>query len=1326
MSEVLSRELPAPRRWQELESLAFDVYRRQWKTSDAQLNGRAGQPQAGVDVYGTDRLEGRFTGVQCKGKDGDYGGALTETELRQEVAKALTFEPPLDAYVVLTTAPNDAAIQRVAREISGVHAKQGLFEVRVTGWDTFRHYVAEDQDVLVKYFRDFAPVDVVARLAASSTEQAQGFARIESMMRTNHRMISGLRDGHSGGDTLAERVTEISRVIGDGAPTAAIRALERLLAEEGDTASPLARYRLLASLGNARYALGEEAAAIALFRQAHAAHPDYTNARVTLAIAHLLESDRPTAYELAKVAFAEDTTSARTAGVLIDAAPEGTTIEQLESLVGVDLLVDPDVKLHLSMRAHSVGDEAAQLRFAEEALAAAPEDWRALSAVAEGLMQPLATLDGLALTHDLPENRRADVERATELTARAWVALTKRESTSQGRHVAANLISLLGLAGRDGEADTVLDEALRDSPAYAPLVVRAAQRAADKGDWMDAASKLDAVDPAELPFDGLLLHTQATMRLGDPARSASLVERLAERGADEPVIPERGQLIDALRVRAAILGGANRRDAIEAVIATSPQSIVLRSLLFDDLPDDDPLRDRLTAEIRGLAGGQLSMRERIHAAETLYDAGFHSLAADLYAPLHGKTDSHALRRRLQALHLADRRAEARKLFESLPQAVRTSPGYLGLGINIYERAGLLKAALSLLEKALTTDDVLRNRLAWIQLLVRLGRQDEMADWLSKVPATIEGSAGDLMSLARVIDQYVGHDARSLEIGYRALRAGYNRPELHLGFAIGLVINGRPDESALAPPSAMEAGAGVALINEATGETLFRIIETEPGPIVERGELSPSDPFAQRLLGLKVGDAIEMAKAGVGTQAYRVVELQSRALFAFRRALRDFTSLFPENPAFGSFEIDETKGDDKFEEMFALARRRAEHGREIETMYLEGTLPLPMIAKFTGSSVFELWDALSRQPELGLKSAVGMAEEFANGRTAAHRGVVVIDPVSIYAWTRMGVADTMAKIGIRLAVVQSAIDALRQLMDERKSQRGKKMGTFGWDGERYNLVELTEEAIDAQVEAARNAVTFAETLLLVPAESDSPIAENVKDLLKDLEPAYHDTVIAALVPNRTLLTDDLGFRVIAQEAGAAFTWTQALAQAGHGSTGISHPAYRGVVAALIDANYRFTQFGPAEVLGELLESGWAVNDRLKTYARLMTSETLDRGSIGALLAQVLIDSKLHAPNDEALAAFHVSYAEAAAEAGKSEVASADYDSALAAVKAIVTRNANRLLLPKRLLETTHLNRPGALAAEFRGVAVRQVKRIAASLANGGLEFALSGGKTRSSG
>ena len=555
-----------------------------------------------------------------------------------------------------------------------------------------------------------------------------------------------------------------------------------------------------------------------------------------------------------------------------------------------------------------------------------------------------------------------------------------------------------------------------------------------------------------------------------------------------------------------------------------------------------------------------------------------------------------------------------------------SPGYLSIGINIYERAGLLKAALALVEKALAVHDVLANRLAWVQLLVRVGRQEAIVEWLGTVTDDIDGSPSELMTLARIIDRYVGHDRRSLEIGYRALRAGYGRPELHLGYAIGLVITGRPDDNLLAAPETIEVGSGAELVNETTGEIIFRIIEPEGVPVIERGEIGPDDAFARRLIGLRVGDTIEVVKAAAGAQEYRVGEVQSRHLFAMRRTLRDFPSLFPDNPAFGSFDIDDA---------------------------------------------------------------------------------------TIYGWTRMGIAKLVEKTGIRLAVVQSTIDALRQLAEERADQRGRKMGTLGFDGERYRLVELTDEVVDRQVASATEALQLAERLTLLPAEGERPIPDRVADLVKDLEPAYADTLLAALQDKRALLTDDLGFRVVAQEAGAACTWTQPFAQAGHGPAGISHPEYRTIVAALIDANLRFTQFGHAEVLGELLETGWAVNDRLRTWAALITSDSLDRGSISTLLAQLLIDSKLHAPGDTAFAAFHVALAEAGVASGRADVVRGDYERALAAVEATITRNANRLLLPKLLRETTHMTPVRQLTREHRQIARRQTRRIRDSLDAGGL-------------
>jgi tetratricopeptide (TPR) repeat protein len=1318
MSDVLSRELPAPRRWQELESLAFDVYGRLWKTTDAELHGRTGQPQSGVDVYGTNRVENFFTGVQCKGKARDYAGQLTEAELRAEVDKALTFSPPLDVYIVLTTAPNDAGIQKVAREITIAHKKLGLFEVRVTGWDTFRHHVASHPDLLMKYFADFAPVDVVGQISAASHQNAQGFIRVEGMLHNTQRLISDIRDNQVGGDELATRIAEVSRLVNDGSPIAAMRALERIEAEEIATASPLAKYRLLAGKGNAYFALGQDAKALAQFREAYAAYPDYPNAQATLAIVHHFEGNHDEAFRLAKDAVAASPTSARNVGILIDTAPPGMPPLDLEALVGPDLLSDFEVKLRLAIHAAKAGDFARHKLLAEEALAASPDDWRALSAVGEALMQPLNALDGLGVTHALPDEYRADVERATALMKAAWAKLVVRDSTSLGRHVAANLISLLELSGRGEEADAILDEALVSNAAYGPLTIRAARRAASLGDWPSVAVMLDALSdlPEEgLSFDGALLRVQAALALGQPEVALDFCDRLDRLAAGEPPMPERDDLIAALRVRAAIAGGADHDAAIRDAIAARAQSIVLRSILFDELAADDPLRAQIAEEIGQLASRAMSLQERIHAAETLYAAGSYLIAADIYAPLHGKTDSFALRRRLQALHLADRRADARKLFETLPKDLRSSPGYRNLGVSVYERAGLLKPALALTEKALEAEDDLQMRLAWMQLLTRLGQPERYREWLEQVSDEIDGAPGELLALAQIIDQEIGRDPRSLALGYRGLRASYNRPRSHMVYALGLALIGRPAPEQMESLETVVVGSGVHLVDDETGDELFRVIDAVTDPVIERGELSADDPFALKLLGLKTGDLIEVDRLGTSRRSYRVEAIQTKYAHAAQRTLRDFQRLFPGNPALGTFELDETRGENQFDELFAMARRRAGHGAQIEKLYRENPLPLPTVAKFAGTNLFELWDAFSRDPTLGLKSAIGAAEEFVAGRKAARGAVIVVDPASLYAWTRMEIAETIKKTGIRLAVVQSTIDALRELVEEREGRRGQRSGTFGFDGERYAIVELGQDVIDAKLQAAKDALAFAQSLLLIPAEADKPVPPKIMSLIDEYHPAYRDTLLAGTQPNRTLLTDELGLRIIAQEIGLSVTWTQALAQAGHASSAITHPEYRGVVAALIDANYAFTQFGAAEVLGELLESGWQINEQLETYARMMTSATLDRGSIGQLLAQLMLDSHQPAPDAQAYAAFHIAFTRAMRSAGRNDDLLRDYENALRLAKDTMVRNANRMLLRGLLLESTSLTPPFEVSRDLRRVAHDQTRGLFSRLQEGGLEL-----------
>ena len=123
---------PPPNEPDAFESLCLDLWKEVWDDPGAQKNGRSGQPQAGVDVFG--EFRGRCVGVQCKQKDGLLRTKLTVRELEREVEEALAFQPPLTLFILATSGPADARVQQRAREISDRHKAQGRFKVEIWSW----------------------------------------------------------------------------------------------------------------------------------------------------------------------------------------------------------------------------------------------------------------------------------------------------------------------------------------------------------------------------------------------------------------------------------------------------------------------------------------------------------------------------------------------------------------------------------------------------------------------------------------------------------------------------------------------------------------------------------------------------------------------------------------------------------------------------------------------------------------------------------------------------------------------------------------------------------------------------------------------------------------------------------------------------------------------------------------------------------------------------------------------------------------------------------------------------------------------------------------
>ncbi len=134
------------------ESLCLDLWQEIWGPKcGAQKNGRSGQPQAGVDVFGRDGEQ--WVGVQCKQKDDLVRSKLTVAELAVEVEKARRFNPSLSLFIVATTGPRDKAVQERARQITA-----SGFPVEVWSWDDIWRELYGRPDLLRRIGPDYWPM----------------------------------------------------------------------------------------------------------------------------------------------------------------------------------------------------------------------------------------------------------------------------------------------------------------------------------------------------------------------------------------------------------------------------------------------------------------------------------------------------------------------------------------------------------------------------------------------------------------------------------------------------------------------------------------------------------------------------------------------------------------------------------------------------------------------------------------------------------------------------------------------------------------------------------------------------------------------------------------------------------------------------------------------------------------------------------------------------------------------------------------------------------------------------------------------------------------
>jgi hypothetical protein len=154
----MKQQIRKPENWQDFEELCKMLWGEIWDCAEIKKNGRTGQQQHGVDVFGIPRGAKGYYGIQCKGKDEYTNATLTEAEINSELEKAKSFKPLLKKLYFATTANKDSHIEEIVRLKNVEHLEKELFEVHLFCWEDIAYLIDQNKKTHNWYVRkiDFA------------------------------------------------------------------------------------------------------------------------------------------------------------------------------------------------------------------------------------------------------------------------------------------------------------------------------------------------------------------------------------------------------------------------------------------------------------------------------------------------------------------------------------------------------------------------------------------------------------------------------------------------------------------------------------------------------------------------------------------------------------------------------------------------------------------------------------------------------------------------------------------------------------------------------------------------------------------------------------------------------------------------------------------------------------------------------------------------------------------------------------------------------------------------------------------------------------------
>ncbi len=385
--------------------------------------------------------------------------------------------------------------------------------------------------------------------------------------------------------------------------------------------------------------------------------------------------------------------------------------------------------------------------------------------------------------------------------------------------------------------------------------------------------------------------------------------------------------------------------------------------------------------------------------------------------------------------------------------------------------------------------------------------------------------GDIAHKAQFVFalRQAGEHRRALDFAYGLVRFNPGSSTAALAYIQQLIPD--PGAKVVDEPAIVGTRCWVSLRSDDAQQDSFLI---DDGPSFLGIEVSPPDgERARRVMGRQIGDTFESG-SGAFTKRWSVAEVTSRYRHVLRVILNGFEARFPTDPS-GVRSL-RLQGESVQPVLDLLRDQESAKSEAVRRLYIEGRLPLGMVARATGQDVSSLAAYIRLIGEdVEASSGEQAARAVGRGFVAAHRYAgAVLDTFTAIACAEIGLLPLAADWFGSLVVAASTINEIDRMAARVSSLKGASSMSLAWIKGQAVRLHHDDAALDRQLEAiseVRGLIkTHCEVIhVVLPDDVEVELATLMREHAKDAL----DAIFLASSTSKALLSDDLHLREMAR-------------------------------------------------------------------------------------------------------------------------------------------------------------------------------------------------------